>query len=316
MKYKWLMGILVLLAIVPLGMYLNAFRGGLSEVHSAWGAFGSFFGGVVSPIVSVLAFIGLLYSMDQTKKQFSEQIDESTFFSLLNFHVSKIEQLSDGEHKGYELFKYLSLKFNEIYKDNCLKIARTEIINNTSNLPGFAYDFLGPKISSLRSDFDGTNKEISEKYFQLSSDKYELLKCIYNTNSSEDDSKRIFAIGDTTVRKLNSSQRINKLKEIYNDFYHEYGHIVGHYFRNIHYLMKHFDESEHSIKYSKIFRAQLSRFELTLMFYNMTSEFSSVEFNDLIAKYNILNGLYEFDLCYQPESDSFKHDLKLLSNMS
>lgn len=310
------MGILALIAIVPLGMYINAFRGGLSEIHSVWGAFGSFFGGVVSPIVSVLAFTGLLYSMEQTKKQFSDQIDESTFFSLLNFHVSKIEQLSDGEHKGYELFKHLSLKFNEIYKEHCLKIAHSEIINNTSNLPHFAYDFLAMKISNIRSELDGTHKEICEKYFQLSSDKHEVLKCIIDTDSSKDDRERIFVIGDTWVRQLNSSERIKVFNEIYNDFYHEYGHIVGHYFRNIHYLMKHFDESDHSFKYSKIFRAQLSRFELTLMFYNMTSKFSSTEFNDLVSKYNILNGLYEFDLCYEPESDTFKHDLKELSNLN
>ncbi|MCC4791186.1 putative phage abortive infection protein [Vibrio splendidus] len=316
MKYKWIFSILIFTAILPIGLYLFKFNDGLSNLHSEWGEFGSFFGGVVSPIISILAFIGLLYSMDETKKQFSEQRDESAFYSLLNFHSSKVEQLTNHELKGYELFKYLSMKYDVLYDEYCFNLAKKKIINNTSELPYFSYDFLSEKIKENYPYVKGSGIELAENYFNLSEDKHELLKGLIDASISDEDKSRVSVIGDTIVRKFSSEQRLVCLKEIYDEFYHDYGYLVGHYFRNINYILEHVDKSFNKENYSKIFRAQLSRYELTLLYYNMTSSYSSDSFNKLINRYNILNGIYQYDICYQPEVEVLENDLKVLHKVS
>lgn len=99
---------------------------------------------------------------------------------------------------------------------------------------------------------------------------------------------------------------------IYN-FYHDYGHILGHYFRNLYYTLQLADASDKNDSYANILRAQLSRYELNLLFYNALSKYGSTKFNTLLVKYNILNGLYNWDVCYKPEPDDLKKDLALLN---
>ncbi len=56
----------------------------------------------------------------------------------------------------------------------------------------------------------------------------------------------------------------------YTDFFEHNEHNLGHYFRNLHRIYKFIDESNSSKKsdYAGIIRAQLSSFELLLIFYN------------------------------------------------
>ena len=45
--------------------------------------------------------------------------------------------------------------------------------------------------------------------------------------------------------------------------------------------------------------AQLSRYELAALFYNVMGRYSSSEFNKYVIEYDLLNGLYSMDLFYQ-----------------
>ena len=80
--FKILIIIFVGVAISIIGFYLYIFKGGLTSNHSKWAEFGSFIGGVLSPIVGILAFIGLFYNFDLTKKQFKKDNEDNTFFRI------------------------------------------------------------------------------------------------------------------------------------------------------------------------------------------------------------------------------------------
>jgi hypothetical protein len=68
---------------VPFLLYVYKFHNGLAESHTNWGEFGSLFGGIFSPLTTALGFLGVLYSINVTKKQFLAQTDEKK--SLFNF---------------------------------------------------------------------------------------------------------------------------------------------------------------------------------------------------------------------------------------
>ena len=85
---------------------------------------------------------------------------------------------------------------------------------------------------------------------------------------------------------------IEGIKEVYSEFYAEkYGEELGPYFRTLYNILKLVDRNE-SINdktvYTNLVRAQLSRYELSLLFYNGLSEFGDKKMAPLIRKFHIL----------------------------
>lgn len=104
------------------------------------------------------------------------------------------------------------------------------------------------------------------------------------------------------------------VQEVYGEFYEVYGHLVGHYFRTIYNIVKFIDraeiDQEKKRTYSNLLRAQLSKYELGLLFYNCVSNFGSKELAPLVVKYNLLKHLE--DSVLSGESD--REELGLLSS--
>jgi hypothetical protein len=71
------------------------------------------------------------------------------------------------------------------------------------------------------------------------------------------------------MQKLGDDPRWHTVAS-YENLYSEYGPEMGHYFRNLYRIFKFIDETHVKDKtsYSGIVRAQLSTFELGLLFYN------------------------------------------------
>lgn len=90
------------------------------------------------------------------------------------------------------------------------------------------------------------------------------------------------------------------IKNSYDLIYRDYGHILGHYFRNMYYILDTIDsfrgDDDYKQKYAKLFRAQLSRFEIALIICNAVSSQSTEKVITLLQKYEILNGFYNQDL--------------------
>lgn len=78
--------------------------------------------------------------------------------------------------------------------------------------------------------------------------------------------------------------------------YKEYGHILGHYFRNMFYVMDTINEFSDKKNYKELFRAQLSRFELTLGLFNAVSSNSSIKMVKLLEEFDVFKDVYPEDL--------------------
>jgi len=99
---------------------------------------------------------------------------------------------------------------------------------------------------------------------------------------------------------------------MYEYFYEKYGHILGHYFRNMYYVLRYADKTRRSKYFARIYRAQLSRYELAMLFYNIMGPYTSSAFNRLVFKYEMLDGLYGPDLCYTAHETRLNADLSAL----
>ena len=157
---KKLICILLVFALLAfffvLGVYIYYFNAlSIIKDTATWGTFGDYFGGTLNPIISLLALIGLLYTIhqqaqemkatreelkqasEQQRKQveqpsrqseiFNLQQFESTFFSLLEQHNNILEKIIVNNNKikitmisslneKYEKCSILYKKYKEIYE--------------------------------------------------------------------------------------------------------------------------------------------------------------------------------------------------------
>lgn len=306
--------------LLPMALYFVLYHGPLSQNHSKWGEFGSFAGGVLGPSVSALAFVGLIYSIGLTKSQFVRQTEENGFFNLLNLHLNKVSQMAarpGSDITGVDAFGYYVAKFNDLYDEQCFNYARTAMAHRTSTLPNLGFQFLYEKITGKKCLWAGEDEtKIVVDRFAQSSDSWELLKVYVSVACSAEEREKINTIGRLVFEYWPPEERIKELSILYEDFYHSYGQVLGHYFRNMFYVLQYIDSTTRPEFFSKVFRAQLSRYELAALFYNAVSKQTSGRFNALIFKYEILDDLYGMDLCHQPHDEMLERDLKAIADQS
>ncbi|OEE17113.1 putative phage abortive infection protein, partial [Aliivibrio fischeri] len=292
----------IIVSCVPLALYGNIFQE-FSEEHQRWGEFGSFVGGTSGTILSLLAFIGLFISIRQTDYQHKLQSEESVFYNLLNFQISKVNDIELNDNKGPLVFKVLNQSYKNLYVSHCRKLA-ISMLSDLDKLPPELLQF-------LEDEFEAFNQKGLKfrDVINASENKNEFLKSMQIRSKVK--FNEIFNLKSTLImERATSEDRIKNLKEIYTEFYHAYGYIVGPYFRNMYYILEHAERASESVRYSKILRAQLSRYELTLIYYNLMSKYTSNDFNLLLNKYNMLNGIYEPDVCYSPTKEVLISDLR------
>lgn len=301
------MAILIIAGLLPVVLYFWVFHSGLDQIHSRWGEFGSF----LSPVVSILAFVGLLYLIEVTKNQFQRQSEENGFFNLVNLHVNKVNQIAGGrdlELKGVEAFRNYADKFKTIYQEHCFDFARSAMAYDTDKLPNFGYQFLYKKITRKDCSWAGEDeiKTVLEYFKRNDKERWEALKGLVNEAEDKD---ALESIGALVFEDSSSESRIKKLSVIYEYFYENYGHVFGHYFRNMYYILDYVDKTQRGDYFSRIYRAQLSRYELAILFYNVMGPYTSGDLNRLVFKYDMLHDLYGPDLCYTAHEKRLKADL-------
>jgi hypothetical protein len=88
--------------------------------------------------------------------------------------------------------------------------------------------------------------------------------------------------------------------DMHRDAYATYENMLGPYFRTLYHVFKFIDgqdslDDQEKLDYANIARAQLSRFEIALLFYNCLTPFGD-KFKPLIEKYGILKHVNKADL--------------------
>lgn len=90
--------------ILSVSAYLSVFHGGLSRAPDNWSAFGSFFGGVLGPIVSLVTLFAILITIDLQKRLLSNQTQEFESLSALQrlSHQAQVDQVNFSKLSDYK----------------------------------------------------------------------------------------------------------------------------------------------------------------------------------------------------------------------
>ncbi|MER2030966.1 MAG: putative phage abortive infection protein [Solibacillus sp.] len=240
-----------------------------------------------------------------TNSTMKKQSFDSTFFNMINLHQSILNQVKYEKksevYLGRDVFNviYKDLKFKVKLKKNAVlrRIYSDYLYNNIETRMKFIEGFfIKEEITPIRTLF-------IEEFEVLCSEKpmsweLELLKKLLN-NFSENKNELLINRNNDYIFKLlinriisteeiisseEKSALFNNLpiqykKEFYEDFYSDSEDIIGHYYRNLYRIVKYiqdykFTENEEENKslqkeYRGILRAQLSSYELMMLFYNI-----------------------------------------------
>jgi len=127
---------------------------------------------------------------------------------------------------------------------------------------------------------------------------YNHLPIKLNINNPSSNSNKLQKREDTrtpnTKIDIQNAIGIEKLNHIYEYYFHVHQSDLGHYFRNLYYIVKYIDEANfrkaYKVDHIKILRSLLSNYELLLLAYNCLHEYGE-NFYPLVEKYDLLKSL-------------------------
>lgn len=98
---------------------------------------------------------------------------------------------------------------------------------------------------------------------------------------------------------VNTDEMFKCLSLAANILNEEHGHLLEQYFKNLKFVLNTIDRFVYDKKYYyNLYRAQLSRNEILLIFFFSLSDKSNINFVNLLYKENILDDMYHKDLFY------------------
>ncbi len=248
----WLIGLVsicVLVACAALAMYFLTFGYNVSTRQEIWAQFGDYVGGILNPIFAFVALIALLYTIVIQSRELRHSAEQLQKSADALRNQNKVLELQNFEATFFQLLRL----YNDI-------------------------------VAELQIHLDIT---LSLKFFEEEDKIYENRECVrvlYLILNEEYLS--ILQRGDN----VEGTQAAIDL--LYQKFHSKYGHLIGHYFRTLYNVIKFIDksniENEQKYTYTKLLRAQLSKYELALLLYNCLSVTGKEKMRPLVKKYDIL----------------------------
>jgi hypothetical protein len=314
MKNLWLKiiiwGILIIFIIMIL-IYSFSYYNEPTNNKFDWIRFGTFFGS----ISGLLAFAGVLYSVKQSKEASTEESERATFFNLLELHNNIFKSINYNGKTDIEAFKEL----NSIANANLnyyLGLYMTKKIcgdKDASDVDNIYDNYKKDKEGSLFKMLEATYKTYSVGDFykpanlldKSNTSGFRNLIVYANKGMEKLIYKKVTEVKDIQAPIFNFKDYTNYINEkvlyegiltVADLMYKNYGHIYGRYFRNMYYVMDTINNFTDNKNYKELFRAQLSRYELSFGLFNALSSNSSRNMVDLLRGYDIFKDIFYEDL--------------------
>jgi hypothetical protein len=92
------------LLVITVGTYLKVFNAGLSSASESWSAFGSFFGGVFGPAISLVTLFAILRTIELQKQLLVIQKNEFEELSSqqMRTHQAQVDQVNFSKLSDYK----------------------------------------------------------------------------------------------------------------------------------------------------------------------------------------------------------------------
>ena len=182
-----------------------------------------------------------------------------------------------------------------------LKLQRTELELTRRELEGQKEQMKAQNITLKKQNFENTFFQLLRLHNEITNG-IDLMGPNNQITKGRDCFKIFYERFRKTWNKSNPDHKGNneedRINKTYLAFYQNHQSEIGHYFRSLYNIVKFVDNSNEEYKklYTNLVRAQLSSFELALLFYNVLSEVGRDKFKPYIEKYSLLKTLPKKEL--------------------
>ena len=270
----WLVGVISVLVIIGLWYYTYCKLQGLTPQER--GTFGDMFGSV-NALYSGLAFAGIIFTILLQRKELKYQRDELRETRQEFITQNKTLKSQRFENTFYNLISLHNQIVNDIDYDR--RVSETGKAGDSYNVTVRGRDVFRDRFNNLNKNF--------------------------------------------------LDEPMTDFNKIFLKFYEERKTDFGHYFRNLYRIIKiihetefyslenlkadNIDESKYKLcnyieryRYTSIVRAQLSDYELLILFYNCLSDNGVKKFKPLIEEYALLKNLPQVDVFHKQLINKYK----------
>lgn len=299
----WGTVISVLVIIVILGYYFSQAWGNFTDKQTNWGEFGSLLGA----ITGLIAFVGVLFTLRQNKQQSLDSEERSVFFELLRIFISYRDSLRvqriDWEY-NVEQCQWETTSYNEFctpektYRQIYVELYHTFYLEIRRGIPE---NFSKEEFTKRIIPNNMSREQWLMVYRQIST----AIKNTYleydwgiNGGSIITPPVHLNAYDYLCLNAIKFYIEHNNFKPIAeackkaaDHCFAPYKNQLGTYFRNVYYILEMASEFNSPKKYSKIFRAQLSKYELVLLFFNSFGSLSNSKTRELYQNADLFNNL-------------------------
>lgn len=311
----WIVAILTVIGFVTIIAFtlINPFNDwSFNSSSELFSQYGSFIGGFVGPIFSLVAIL-LLYrtlleqqkvtriqdsSITSQKNAFDTELFETTFFNLLRTQQELTNNLKAYIYfrdKDFQLMKKTVLDreffgYSKVELAKIFKALKTEKYLGQFDDSEESINYLQEQIHEIHNP----ERYVHPDDAQEEEDSFRESERIRYTNSRYEISENIWNSAQTK-----STAELISLT--YSLFFQKYHYAIGHYFRHLYHIIKFAKEFSSTSKnnadlnkrYVDFIQAQMSSYELMLLFYNAVSFPKLME---LLIQFNFLENLSEEDL--------------------
>lgn len=135
--YYWVASGLIVLSCIPIFLYPAYLGWGLSEDSNDWSNFGKYIGGVVGPLFSLLAFVGVLLSITNqnnenraAEKERGIQSTEDRIIKHIEFHHNICDNVRIPTNLRATNFKEGRVAFDFLYQKHLKSYYNDEVNKN------------------------------------------------------------------------------------------------------------------------------------------------------------------------------------------
>ena len=279
--YLWLVffGRFLILAIIG-GAYFYHYHSiiflGKDKILDNLGVAGDFLAGTLNPIFAFLSFCLLLITINLQGKELKKSTKE----------LKKSSKALKKQSKSLKIQNFENTFFNMISLHN-------EIVNSSSlSMLKKYFELIPEAVQSFR--LNQIIPEERKKYFYKIGD----LKVNIQEDKEYNGRKTLYQLFKILNQfiKDNIKQNDNNPIGLYNAFHSEYSQIINHYFRNIYHILKIIEEEDDfdidkKKYYTNILRAQISNYELALIFMNAIYKEEDSKLFPLLVEFEFMEPL-------------------------
>lgn len=286
--------VLIIGIIMVIAYVINFFGNGISNNPSDWAFFGSYLGS----ITGLLAFAGVLYSINESKKQSKINEERTLFFKMIDLH----------QKKASSILKVKVVDVDQEVDIGSLIIEHTIIAIIYHYIAGNNINDISKDLKSREVLVNGIAETLGENSYEWSQVQLQMaIRFNITINAITIPKKISHADKDAFISHLNWAVDIISLKSDIN--FHSYCYNIINYTSNylvrlygnlfssyINNMMVFFEFAQNSTKpkyYTQFYISQISTPELLLIFYYSLSKEGSLELinyskeTDLFKKFDI-----------------------------